>query len=546
MTALNITLPVDHNGSTTETFENRYWVDDRFWRPGGPIMLFDVGEAPADSTVQSIHLMHQPAHARANNALIIVWEHRFYGQSFPSRLPETSNPDQVAAYFRFLTIEQALEDVAVFARTFRWKGATTSPGQVPWVFVGGSYPGARAAWARKRNPDIWYAALASSAVVELAAQNPWYYEVQLQALRDNGFRACADDMVAMARWVDAADDAQTIEWIAAVANTSDLVAAALPPINTTAADMARDQDMAAQLGDMVTMVIRGVLAEYQNAAFDTPATNPHARGDLHYFCGLMAGASGNATEGVFGTMTQDRAATTFAQAAGKNLDRIITLSSGGLSKRDPWLQTQLTSWQYQVCTDFGNLLVAAPTGDSLYPRKYRDFAAMHRTWCVDSFNITAASSQSDLTARRYGGWAMDSSNTLFVDGEFDPWRAGSVNSQVPEAKGRPRTEVVPAAGEVMADTVFGMVVEGGAHCPDLGARWNTTRGRPAFELWNRALATWLPRFENHAVSNTTVGTGAGASRGGSRPGGDENGAAASRAAGVVFAAVMAVVAVVAV
>lgn len=38
ITALNITLPVDHNGSTTDTFENRYWVDDRFWRPGGPIM----------------------------------------------------------------------------------------------------------------------------------------------------------------------------------------------------------------------------------------------------------------------------------------------------------------------------------------------------------------------------------------------------------------------------------------------------------------------------------------------------------------------------
>lgn len=34
----NITLPLDHNGTTAETFENRYWVDDSYWVPGGPIM----------------------------------------------------------------------------------------------------------------------------------------------------------------------------------------------------------------------------------------------------------------------------------------------------------------------------------------------------------------------------------------------------------------------------------------------------------------------------------------------------------------------------
>lgn len=38
ITMFTVTLPVDHNGTTTETFENRYWIDDSYWVEGGPIM----------------------------------------------------------------------------------------------------------------------------------------------------------------------------------------------------------------------------------------------------------------------------------------------------------------------------------------------------------------------------------------------------------------------------------------------------------------------------------------------------------------------------
>jgi hypothetical protein len=64
----------------------------------------------------------------------------------------------------YLTFEQALEDVVQFANNFQLPTSAAaaklvkSPdalhaSKTPWVFVGGSYPGVRAATLRKRNPE---------------------------------------------------------------------------------------------------------------------------------------------------------------------------------------------------------------------------------------------------------------------------------------------------------------------------------------------------------------------------------------------------------
>lgn len=49
-------------------------------------------------------------------------------------------PEQLESYLMYLTIEQAMEDIAVFARDFSYPGLPSvdlTPGVVPWVFVGG-------------------------------------------------------------------------------------------------------------------------------------------------------------------------------------------------------------------------------------------------------------------------------------------------------------------------------------------------------------------------------------------------------------------------
>lgn len=159
-----------------------------------------------------------------------------------------------------------------------------------------------------------------------------------------------------------------------------------------------------------------------------------------------------------------------------------------------------------MCTDFANTVTVPETGGGLYPHRFTSLEALHDLRCKEPFNLTAMPGSDNN--ERYGGWAMQSSNTFFVDGQYDPWRPATVNSQVPEGHGRMRTEEVPLAGEVLKGSIFAMVVEGGAHCPDLGGGWNLS-GKPAFDLWNKALSMWLPAFQVHEVSNVTAGTGAG-------------------------------------
>lgn len=89
---------------------------------------------------------------------------------------------QMEAYFKYLTIEQALEDVVYFARNFNLPSRSSvdfRPSAVPWIFLGGSYSGSRAAWLRQRNPEIIFASLSSSAPMQLQVDF-WQYSVVIE------------------------------------------------------------------------------------------------------------------------------------------------------------------------------------------------------------------------------------------------------------------------------------------------------------------------------------------------------------------------------
>jgi hypothetical protein len=115
-------------------------------------------------------------------SLLILWEHRYYGESLPTPKTSLQTVDDYANYYQYLTVEQALEDVAVFAKNFSLPthpGKDFRPNSTPWIFVGGSYPGVRAAWMRLRNPEVIYASLSSSGPVELQ-EDFWQYYVAVE------------------------------------------------------------------------------------------------------------------------------------------------------------------------------------------------------------------------------------------------------------------------------------------------------------------------------------------------------------------------------
>jgi hypothetical protein len=109
--------------------------------------------------------------------------------------------------WQYLTVDQALEDFAVFAKGFTIPSGSRiklksvdalRPQNTPWIVVGASYSGVRAALLRVRNPDIVFASWASSAPVQSQINMASYYEAVERALPRN----CSADWVAVTKYVD--------------------------------------------------------------------------------------------------------------------------------------------------------------------------------------------------------------------------------------------------------------------------------------------------------------------------------------------------------
>lgn len=207
-----VTLPLDHFDPSKNhgTFNNRYWAASSSYKPGGPVFIYDVGEANASANAlfriqNSTSFFKQIVDKY--NGIGIVWEHRFYGNSSPGGPVNINTP---AEQFRYLNTEQSLADVAAFASQFSLKNRginyTLTPETTPWVFVGGSYPGMRAAFMREKYPDTIYASYASSAPVQASVDQSFYFEPIWRGMQRYGFGNCSRDIQAATRYIDGVFD----------------------------------------------------------------------------------------------------------------------------------------------------------------------------------------------------------------------------------------------------------------------------------------------------------------------------------------------------
>jgi hypothetical protein len=113
---------------------------------------------------------------------------------------------------------------------------------------------------------------------------------------------------------------------------------------------------------------------------------------------------------------------------------------------------------------------------------------------------------------------MSTTNVLYVNGQYDPWLALSVASDVnPAEPGNIFTTTIPAAGKALPNgTVFDYMIQNGLHCSDLyynltAVQTNTTvsgsvdeSANEAHELFASALSVWLPDYTRFAVANQTA------------------------------------------
>ncbi|TFY55377.1 hypothetical protein EVG20_g9334, partial [Dentipellis fragilis] len=186
---------IDHNNPSLGTFKQRYWFDWENYEPGGPMVLFTPGEGNAEEfTVFLTNRSMVGLLAQQENGASIAIEHRFFGLSNPY-------PDLSVASLKYLTIQQAIDDLAYFAKNVKLLmpgGDCVSPDKAPWVLVGGSYSGALTSFAKVNKPDIFWAGYASSAVVESIVDFWKYFDIVRQFMPQN----CSADVQAVVQHFD--------------------------------------------------------------------------------------------------------------------------------------------------------------------------------------------------------------------------------------------------------------------------------------------------------------------------------------------------------
>jgi hypothetical protein len=539
-----VELPLDNfakNGdySYHGTFNNRFWVAESAYKPGGPVFIYDVGEANAAGNAL-FRLQNETSFFKQlvdkYNGIGIVWEHRYCKSNHNTHqtlrcrnnqltsisdgnsTPEPITLDTPPEVFKFLTTEQSLADVDRFAKQFKRKNinATLTPNKTPWVFVGGSYPAMRAAFMREKYPETIFASYASSAPTEAQVDMSVYFEPVWRGMNAYGFGNCTKDIHAAINYIDKKLENKKD---AAALKEQFLGLGAAGNSNPTFAD-----------------ALSVIFYMWQSYGVDGGSTG------LRYFCDYIetdpatnktAGASGQAA--VKGPKwTVDRWASWKPMVALVNNYMTTDCSGNKTVKGDCNLDLRFTdpasiAWTWQYCTQWGkhNLLPAltasflfskylcddgetctdfdagylqsANLGEHQLVSKYNSLTHQkdicHRQFPTAKAPLFPEWPQTDKTNKVFGGWDIRPSQVYWSGGEFDPWRTLSPLSQEPFPFTHPKPFTSPpkcGQGQSKKE-IFGYVIPGAQHCYDF--RTYFVGGEISRKYFTDALSSWLTCFK---------------------------------------------------
>ncbi|KAK6499151.1 hypothetical protein TWF481_011722 [Arthrobotrys musiformis] len=474
---LFIELPMDHFGiDNNETISCRYYVQEAYYKPGGPVIFHDIGEASIGPYAKGLvdEDEFSVAIAKRFNGLLILFEHRFYGQSAPTTSTSTNlgkaSRRQLTEFFKYHTIEQALEDVVYFAKNFsydleEYPKQVLTPDKTPWVWVGVSYSGARGAWMAKRNPGLFKATLASSAPVQLKV-NFWEYFTAIEDALVVKNKNCSADLSAAARWLSDAWDNRDHSLV------DQLIDAVYE----------KDWEESLEQYDPESEEIWDIRKDYLQDAAWTPFSDFQYYGvnggTLGVFCDIMETtySTRGDPDGVFETQSLEKAVTAYAKAVAaispysytssrqrSQSNKKRQLSSGSLDdKLDDY------SWLWQVCTEFGAFQVANTSRPQNLLPSFIDVQSQIDS-CLGTFGeseqVSRAGPNVDPINEKYQGWYVQLSNTMWTNGQYDPWKALSIDSEEEDAPTNDTaTTNIPQCGKTFPEgTQLRYVIKDGYH-----------------------------------------------------------------------------------
>jgi len=520
--ASTLEIPIDHfNSSDKRTYSNRYWVNDKWYKSGGPVFYFDSGEQNAHPLVP--YFLYEAAGpssvmtlARRFNGVAVIFEHRFFGDlhegSYPFPMNSTSGMAE-GGYdaYKYLTNEQALQDAVYFANNFQPSGlkqywSLLQPEYSPWIWLGGSYPGIRGAIMRVRNPETFYATWASSAPTE-AMVDMWTYYAQAERSMT---RNCSADFTHVTDYVDGIltngtkQDISDLKLSLLQAVSAERGGPGADSVNRTQSDAMSNVDVGYNL--------LTALSFYQYYGFER---------SVQPFCNIMETFNQTAVR----TTDNGGTARAIASESGIAISHNISAAWDAFlvaiaevdydylpSTNDP---IQDMSWMWMYCNEFGYYQRGNPENPHTIESRFISLENFQEG-CNEAFPVGLPPSPNVDEPNKYGGWNINPSNIMFSSGEYDPWRALSPASIEIGSPNRTTTQNVPACNVApRADTVFGIIHQGMVHVSDMRALLNTSdvnhqnfstvgfssaiSTEPFYSgvsLFQSALEAWLPCFGN--------------------------------------------------
>lgn len=381
--------------------------------------------------------------ANATGGLGVILEHRYYGTSFP--LPDLSTES-----LRFLTTDQALADMAYFAKHVQFEGLDEydlSPFNVPYIAYGGSYAGAFVAFLRKLYPDIYWGAISSSGVTEAIYDYWQYYEAaQLFAPGD-----CATNTQKLTNVVDniligknGTDYVQQLKDVFGLGNITrsddfaNTISFGIAGLQNTNWDPAENDTSFGTYCDALssTTLLYNNTASKQSTVVSL----------------LEAGGYGNETASLTGPFLNyigyvNDSEVTACTEEGLTQDQCFGNYNATFYELDDISQTW-RSWPYQYCFEWGYLQTGSGVPKDELPLISRlidlNFTS---AVCKDSFNITAPSQIERIN--KWGGFNISYPRLAIIGGEHDPWRQST-----PLALGLPnRTSTTSEPVHLIPDAV---------------------------------------------------------------------------------------------
>lgn len=450
---------IDHNDPSLGTFSQRYWHTWEFYEPGGPIIITTPGEQDADGfegflTNQTI----DGQIAQEQNGATIVLEHRYYGYSNPYN-------NLSVASLKYHTIQQAIDDLAYFAYNVKLGmpgGDHVTPAEAPWILIGGSYAGALTSFTKVNKPDVFWAAWASSGVVESIVNYWGYFDIIRQFMPAN----CSADVQAIVGYFDdivAKNDTSAIDALKATFNMTALT----------------------HLDD-----VGGALSDPLGSWQDLQPNSELSDNAFFEFCDALEVKDGeNAPPQGWGLEHALQAygswwTNTYYQTICPGQDVVECLGSYDPTQdvyTDISINNAERSWFWIVCNEMGFYQGGAPDGiPTIVSRLIQPiYEERQCTYFFPEAFSTPPTPQANATNAAYKGWDVQSDRLFFGNGLRDPWRDATVS----------------ADGQLIPSTPWQPIAVGdGFHCSEMYTAnaevdWTIAavqaEGRTAMSAWLR-------------------------------------------------------------